>query len=339
MDALRPLSAASLSRPEVGDVRAAPLLEPLGVHSLLRAPLLARDRCFGVMTLLATSPRRRYGPADLWLAEELASRAALALDNSRLFAEAQQAIERRDEFLLVASHELKTPLTSLKMQAHLLARLLPRFQRAEVAPERIDAAIQVLNRQIARLAHLVNELLDVTRLNAGRLLPRARAPRPGRPDARGRRAHAPAARRRPLPHPARPGRARGGRLGCFSHRAGPHQPPVQRAQVRRGEPPFTSSCAAWTDRALLVVRDHGIGIAQADQARIFERFERAVSVRNFGGLGLGLYIVRWIVASHGGTICVESAPGAGATFLVELPLRPAEAETATHGQGALLPSA
>ena len=91
------------------------------------------------------------------------------------------------------------------------------------------------------------------------------------------------------------------------------------------------------DRALLVVRDHGIGIAEADQARIFERFERAVSVRNFGGLGLGLYIVRWIVTSHGGTIRVESKPGAGATFLVELPLRPAEAET--DGQGASLPPA
>jgi PAS domain S-box-containing protein len=97
------------------------------------------------------------------------------------------------------------------------------------------------------------------------------------------------------------------------------------------------------DRARLVVRDHGMGIAEADQARIFERFERAVSVRNFGGLGLGLYIVRWIVTSHGGAIRVESKPGAGATFIVELPLRPAEAETAAEGagqgEGALLPSA
>ena len=236
MDALRPLAATSPDRPEVGDVRAAPLLERLGVHSFLRVPLLARDRRFGVMTLLATAPRRRYGPADLWLAEELASRAALALDNSRLFAEAQEAIERRDEFLLVASHELKTPLTSLTMQAHLLARLLPRFQRAEVAPERIDAAIQVLNRQIARLAHLVNELLDVTRLNAGRLT-LSRAPVDLAALAREVvERMQPAARRRPLPHPARSGRARGRALGCFSHGAGPHQPPVQRDQVRRGSP-------------------------------------------------------------------------------------------------------
>ncbi|WP_437275218.1 AAA family ATPase [Sorangium sp. So ce375] len=325
-DALRPLSAASLSRAEVGDIRAAPLLEPLGVHSFLRAPLLARDRCFGVMTLLSSAPRRPYGTADLWLAQELASRAALALDNSRLFAEAQEAIERRDEFLLVASHELKTPLTSLKMQAHLLARLLPRLQRAEVAPERIDAAIQVLDRQIARLAHLVNELLDVTRLNAGRLsLTRAPVDLASltREVVERMRQQLADARCRPQLELEGPvvGHWDASRMeqvlinllsNAIKYGAGG---PVHVVVRREGE------------RALLVVRDHGIGIAEADQARIFERFERAVSVRNFGGLGLGLYIVRWIVTSHGGTIRVESEPGAGAAFIVELPLRPAEAET------------
>ena len=72
----------------------------------------------------------------------------------------------------------------------------------------------------------------------------------------------------------------------------------------------------------IAVRDHGIGIAPEALERIFERFERAVSSRNYGGLGLGLYIVRRIVEAHGGTIRVESAPGEGSTFLVELPLRP-----------------
>ncbi|WP_437293395.1 AAA family ATPase [Sorangium sp. So ce426] len=342
LDALQPLSAASLQRPEVGDVRAAPLLEPLGVHSLLRAPLLARDRCFGVMTLLATAPRRRYGPADLWLAQELASRAALALDNSRLFAEAQEAIERRNEFLLVASHELKTPLTSLKMQAHLLARLLPRFQRAEVAPERIDAAIQVLSRQIARLAHLVNELLDVTRLNAGRLT-LARAPL----DLAALTREVVERMHQQLDD------------ACCRTQLELEGPVVGNWDASRMEQvlinllsnaikygagaPIHVVVRGDGDRALLAVRDHGIGITETDQARIFERFERAVSARSFGGLGLGLYIVRWIVTSHGGTIRVESEPGAGAAFIVELPLRPAEAETAAEGagqgEGALLPSA
>ncbi|MDC0677611.1 AAA family ATPase [Sorangium atrum] len=330
MDALRPLAASSLDRPEVGELRAAPRLEQLGIHSFLRVPLLARDRRFGVMTLLATAPRRRYGPADLWLAEELGLRAALALDNTRLFADAQVAIERRDEFLLVASHELKTPLTSLTMQAHLLARLLPRVQRAEVSPERIDAAIQVLSRQIARLGHLANELLDVTRLNAGHLT-LARAPvdlaalaREVFERMKQQLADARCPTKLDLEGPV-VGDWDASRMeqvlinllsNAIKYGAGG---PVHVVVRDEG------------DRARLVVRDHGMGIAEADQTRIFERFERAVSVRNFGGLGLGLYIVRWIVTSHGGTIRVESKPGAGATFIVELPLRQADAEADTQG--------
>ena len=73
--------------------------------------------------------------------------------------------------------------------------------------------------------------------------------------------------------------------------------------------------------ARLVVRDHGIGVAAAERGRIFERFERAVSAKHYGGLGLGLYIVRRIVDAHGGTVTVESTPGAGAQFTVELPLQ------------------
>ncbi|WP_437893555.1 AAA family ATPase [Sorangium sp. So ce124] len=325
MDALRPLAAASPDRPGMGDIRAAPLLGQLGIHTFLRVPLLARDRCFGAMTLLATAPRRRYGPADLRLAEELGYRAALALDNTRLFAEAQQAIARRDEFLLVASHELNTPLTSLKMQAHLLERLLPRYQRAEVAPERIDAALQVLHRQIARLGHLVNELLDVTRLNAGRL---TLVPAPVDLAALAREvvermsqqlADARCLIRLELDEPVvghwDPSRVEQVLINLLSNAM----------KYGAGRPIFVG-VRRQADRALLVVRDQGIGIAEADQSRILERFERAVSVRNFGGLGLGLYIVRSIVASHGGSIRVESKPGAGATFVVELPLNPPEAE-------------
>ncbi|WP_437618984.1 AAA family ATPase [Sorangium sp. So ce1151] len=335
MDALRPLMAASPSRPEVGDLGAAPLLRQLGVHAFLRIPLGARDRCFGVMTLLATAPRRRYGPADLWLAEELGRRAALALDNARLFAEAQEAIARRDEFLLVASHELKTPLTSLKMQAYLVERLLPRYQRAEVAPERIDAAFQVLNRQIARLGHLINELLDVTRLNAGRLtlvrapvdlaaLAREVVERMGQQLADAR-----CSVQLDLDGPV-VGHWDSSRLEQVLMNL------LSNAMKYGAGGPIHVVARGQADRALLVVRDHGIGIAKSDQARIFERFERAVSVRNFGGLGLGLYIVRWIVASHGGTIRVESEPGAGATFIVELPLHVPEADMDKDVHGARL---
>ena len=85
--------------------------------------------------------------------------------------------------------------------------------------------------------------------------------------------------------------------------------------------PVEISAASSGPVATLVVRDHGIGISPADHARIFERFERAVSTRHFGGLGLGLWIARQIVENLGGTIAVESQPGAGSRFIVELPMR------------------
>jgi signal transduction histidine kinase len=86
--------------------------------------------------------------------------------------------------------------------------------------------------------------------------------------------------------------------------------------------PIDVRVEARTDAAVLIVRDHGIGISDEDQTRIFERFERAVSSRHFGGLGLGLWIVHQLVAAHGGTISVRSKVGQGAEFVVTLP-RPA----------------
>ncbi|WP_437872898.1 AAA family ATPase [Sorangium sp. So ce363] len=338
-DALRALAEAPPAGSEGVDGRATPLVqqvhsldprvrppwERLGVHAFLRVPLLARDRYFGVMTLLATAPERRYGPADLRLAEELGRRAALVLDNARLYTEAQEAIERRDEFLVVASHELKTPLTSLQMQAQAIERLLRRRSLADVPPERIEAMLRILDRQTSRLGRLVDELLDVTRLHAGRLS-LARAPvdlaalagevvERMRPQLAASRCRTQLDLGAPVVGHWDPDRLEQVVINLLSNAM----------KYGAGRPIFVG-VRRQAERALLVVRDEGIGIAEADQGRIFERFERAVSVRNFGGLGLGLYIARAIVASHGGSIRVQSKLGAGATFVVELPLSPPESD-------------
>ncbi|WP_437853931.1 AAA family ATPase [Sorangium sp. So ce363] len=307
------------------DPRVRPLWERLGVHAFLRVPLAARDRYLGVMTLLATAPERRYGPAELRLAEELGCRAALVLDNARLYTEAQEAIQRRDEFLLVASHELKTPLTSLQMQVQAVERLLRRRSLAELPAERIEAMLQILGRQTSRLGRLVDELLDVTRLNAGRLtLARAQVDLAAlagevvermRPQLAASHCRTQLDLEGPVVGHWDPDRLEQVVLNLLSNAM----------KYGAGRPIFVGA-RRQADRALLVVRDEGIGIAEADQGRIFERFERAVSVRNFGGLGLGLYIARSIVVSHGGSIRVESKPGAGTTFVVELPVNPPEAE-------------
>ncbi|WP_437872899.1 AAA family ATPase [Sorangium sp. So ce363] len=338
-DALRALAEAPPAGSEGVDGRAAPLVqqvrsldprvrppwERLGVHALLRVPLLARDRYFGVMTLLATAPERRYGPADLRLAEELGRRAALVLDNTRLYTEAQEAIERRDEFLVVASHELKTPLTSMQMQVQAAERLLRRGSLAGVPPARIEAMFRILGRQTSRLGRLVDELLDVTRMNAGRLT-LTRAP----VDLAALVGEVVERMRSQLADARCPTQ-----LDLGAPVVGDWDPDrleqvvinlLSNAMKYGAGGPIFIGVRRQADRALLVIRDEGIGIAEADQGRIFERFERAVSVRNFGGIGLGLYIARSIVASHGGSIRVQSKPGAGATFVVELPLSPPEAD-------------
>jgi len=319
------------TEPEIGDPRAIPLLGRLHVSTYLRVPLVARDRCLGVMFLLATAPQRRYGPADLALAEELGRRAALALDNARLYAKAQEAIGLRDEFLTIASHELKTPITSLQMQIQVTERLVRRAPSANVTPARLESMLQVLNRQTARLGHLVDELLDVSRLHTRRLglvcepVELASLIREVVEQMAAQLAAAGCSIALEMDEPVvgywDRSRLEQVLLNLLSNamKYGTHRPIFVGAR-RQG------------DTAAITVRDQGIGIAEEDQQRIFNRFERAVSAQNFGGLGLGLYLVRSIVTSHGGSVRVESKPNAGATFIVELPLRP----PAAHDQNEML---
>lgn len=234
------------------------------------------------------------------------------------------AIAARDVFLSVASHELKSPITSALLQVQQAERLLRRDGTpADAVSQRLSATAG----SVARLGGLVEALLDVSRIATGRfVLERARfdlsevvrdvAARFGDAARRGGS---------DLEVAIAPGiAAEGDRLrieqvltnllaNALKYGAGT---PV-RVSLRRDGP-----------RAVLEVADHGIGIAPEDQARIFERFERAVPAHHYGGLGLGLWIARQIVDASAGSIRVESAPGRGATFSVDLPVLPAEAAAA-----------
>ena len=229
---------------------------------------------------------------------------------------AREAVRQRDEFLSVASHELKTPLTSLKLRVQsLIEHAPPVSDPAEAA--RLQKSVELAERQVRRLEKLVNNLLDVSRIAIGRF---------------------PLQREEvdlvPLVHNV------AGQFSAEVARSGSELTltlpakafglwdPMRLEQVvvnllsnaikyGAGKPIVVTVECAGAD-ARLVVRDRGIGIGAADQARIFERFERAVSL-DYGGLGLGLHITREIVRAHGGTIRVESAPGQGAAFIVELP--------------------
>ncbi|WNZ60230.1 PAS domain-containing sensor histidine kinase [Myxococcus sp. MxC21-1] len=145
-------------------------VEALGISAYIIVPLISRGRVLGALTLLNSESRRRYTEADVRLAEDLARRAATSLDNGRLYTEAQEAVRARDSFLSVASHELNTPLTSLMLNIQALRRdMEPRASNGPASPEALSTKVVAVQRQVSRLSSLVRELLDVSRITAGRL--------------------------------------------------------------------------------------------------------------------------------------------------------------------------
>jgi signal transduction histidine kinase len=292
-----------------------------GLRACTSVPIL--DSSQQVLGTFAFYYRKPQGPSayDLKLIEISRDLTGIAIERTRILRELREAIETRDTFLSIASHEMKTPLTSLNLQLKTVLRTQEQSPAASLPPEVLVPRLRGLERQAARLQQLINELLDVSTLVSGHLHleledsdlsaltretigrfweligPRAvpfnlstSGPVIGRWD----RAHLEQALTNLLSNAVKFGQGK----------------PVD-ISVGRGPG------IAW-----VAVTDHGIGIAPEDQARIFQKFERAVSARHYGGLGLGLWISRQIVEALGGHLTVHSAPGQGSTFTVELPLEP-----------------
>ena len=250
-------------------------------------------------------------------------------ERARLWRKAQDEVRERDEFLSIASHELRTPITALQLQLQLLQRASQRLSGG--MPRPIEEKLESLQRQTRRLSLLVNELLDVSRMRLGKLQLRYE-PLDLAEVAREAASHVEADVSRSgsqlaydlAPSPGRYDRLRVeqvvGNLLVNAGKFGQGKPVLLRV---RPEGEF----------AVLEVSDHGIGIPPEHQARVFERFQRAVSAQNFGGLGLGLYVARQIVEAHGGTIQVVSSAGAGSTFTVRLPRVPSSARTEQQPPG------
>ena len=290
-------------------------LRELGMKSLLCVPIEGRSGVEGAMMLVASADPHRYTAEDVILARDLAARAAASLENGRLLSEALDAVRVRNDFLAVAAHELRTPLTSLLLHVQILSRAMEHDQPADVRVARSVAAAQS---QARRLSVLVDGLLDVSRLASNRLALRVEETKLDEivdgvistmaPDFL--------------------------RAGCTMNVSVPSDVTVKWDRLRveqvltnlmsnamkfGGGSPIEVRADATDADVEIAVRDFGIGISREDQARIFGRFERAVSTRNFGGLGLGLYISSQIVHSHQGSLRVDSEPGKGACFTMRLP--------------------
>ena len=293
-------------------------LRQIGFRSGVIVPMMTRGRAVGTMTLAFAESGRLYHDDEIELAKEVARRAAIAVDNAGLYAEAQHAAQAREDFLLTASHELRTPLTSVKATAQLVARYLdqPKPDRS-----RIGSMMKRLQSEIGRLETLSLDLLDAARIQRGRF---ELHPKPCDLVAMATDVLTV--------------------LGRSSHRQPGHrlvmdaEQPVsgfwdpQRLQqvvtnlvsnALKYSPDGGEVCVRIrrdAEIAILEVEDEGIGIDPAEVAGLFQPFERGRTVRrSVGGVGLGLYITHQIVDAHGGTISIDSQPGAGSRFTVRLP--------------------
>ena len=248
--------------------------------------------------------------------------------------ELERAVRMRDDFMSMVSHELRTPLNTLFLETQVRKLHLSRNNTAPFAPDRLPAMVERDQRQIQNMVRLIDDMLDVSRMRSGAL---SIQPKPmdlaqlarGVIENLAQQAEAAGTQfRLDAPEAVR------GSWDEFRIEQVATNLLTNALRYGGGKPVHVKvkACGEW---ATLSVDDQGMGIAPADQQRIFEQFERTEASRDkAAGLGLGLYITRQIVLSHGGTIAVSSQPGEGSSFSVRLPLAATPlASTAGPGDG------
>jgi PAS domain S-box-containing protein len=288
-----------------------PVLYSAGLLSCMAAPLVIQGTVVGALSFVA-APTRRYTEKDLELAEELARRVALSVQNARLYRGAQEALKARDEFLSIAAHEIRGPLTSIRFAVQMMHQGMPH--------DALLKALDVIQREDRRLARFVDELLDLGRIRGSELHFDFEEV-----DFNEVIQEVTARLRSEL---TRSGSALSIKLearivGQWDRfRVGQIVTNLLTNAIKFGlGKPIEINLKRDQDNALLMVRDHGIGIPDDKKEQVFLPFERAVSARHYGGLGLGLHIARTIVDGLGGKVWLESSPGAGTTAFVTLPLK------------------
>ncbi len=311
-------SPEALERAMEGQAEALEIVRKLAPRSAMMVPLATRGRRLGVIAFYRSDSAPRYGDTDLVVAERLAAKAALALDNARLFeaerrarTEAEEATALRDEVLAIVSHDLRSPLHAIAICGELLSQ----------EPSEADrkAHIQILERSVGRMARLVEDLLDVGRIESGRFSVRPEPSDPREVVERALEEAGPAATEKGVrllrgvidcPSPVPMDRRRIEQvLSNLLENAIRHTPAEGRIEV---------SAVGRGERLVCSVVDTGEGIPEPRRRELFDHIWHARE----GGrdrAGLGLTIARGIVEAHGGRIWVESEPGQGAAFHFAIP--------------------
>lgn len=305
------------------------VLHRLGPRSLMALPLLAHGRVVGSMVMIRTTADRRYTPEDLTLAEQIALRAALAVEHAQLYQVAKRAILARDEMLGIVAHDLRSPLSTIIMQASLLRRL------AMEPANPCRKAAEVIARNATRMSRLIQDLLDVTRIEAGRLSVVQLSVSASEVLTDSVEAHQPLATAAALS-------LRLDDVQSLPKVWADRDRLVQILENLIGNAiKFTHAGGCITVRAvpseadvLFQVADTGAGISADDLPHVFDRFWQA-GKNERRGAGLGLPIVKGLVEAHGGRVWVESDVGRGSTFCFTIPTRPRveveKPEAAPHG--------
>lgn len=321
-------SGKPIVTPEVTDVQLAgsaqneehlALLREFRMKSRVNMPLISRGKPLGILSVGWVHGGREFRITDLPMIEELSQRMAQAIDNSLLYRKACEAIQTREEFISVASHELKTPLTALCVR---LEMLLLDLESVSAAPK-LKRDVEICIKQSQRMKKLIQGVFEFTRVEHAQFdlvleetcldsviletIERFN------PEKNFDRSQISLEIRTPDKVFLDPGRFEQVLTNLISN------------AMKYGEGKPIHICASTRSRdgfAEISVRDQGKGIPSEFLPRIFERFERARTTGSLPGLGLGLYISKKIIENHGGTICVHSVPGEGSTFTVELPLKP-----------------
>jgi signal transduction histidine kinase/ActR/RegA family two-component response regulator len=296
------------------------IMRDLGFNSAMVVPLAAQGRAFGAITFVTAESGRRYGAEDLAFAEDLARRASLAVENARLYGQAQEANRIKDEFLATLSHELRTPLTAILGWAAMLAD-------GSLNEQEAGRAVAAIGRNARAQKQIVEDVLDVSRIITGKLRLEMRpvelralvqdAVESVRPAAEAKGVYLSTLLAPEVGEvTADPDRLQQVMWNLLSNAVKfTHAGGRVEVELRREG-----------SRTAVRVSDTGQGIDPGFLPHVFDRFRQADmgTTRQHGGLGLGLAIVRHLVELHGGEVTAESpGRGLGSTFTLRLPLRPA----------------
>lgn len=286
-------------------------------RSAVIVPLKVKGDTIGAITLALSDSGRHYDNKLVDVAEELGRRAALAYENSRLYKVAQEAVELRNDFLSIASHELNTPITSLKLQLQMTDKVLRNTDSSDVPVEKFKRSVEGCVKQVDRLINLVQVLLDVSRIQSGKFTFSFEEVNLNHIISEI------IERQKEILNNSNcilDFKMNGDALAIVDKtRIEQVMVNLLTNTIKYAPGKIDLNVEVIDEQIRIIFRDHGNGIPEHKLKKIFDRFERATSNQSVGGLGLGLYIVKQIVEGHQGEIQVESKQGEGTVFTITIP--------------------